>query len=205
MKRLILAITSLALAILSAVCAEPKPSDILDRASQAFRNAGGIEASFSMTADGHKSDGTLNLSGDNFKLSSPNMTFWYDGSSQWTYNPDIREVNITEPTPEELAETNPFVIISAFRMNYEAKRMPSAKGTYRIDLTPKHSVDSSVKRAILTIDSTTYMPSDIALTFEGDQTVAIHINSLVSGKNYTSSTFVFNSKLYPKAEIVDLR
>ena len=49
------------------------------------------------------------------------------------------------------------------------------------------------------------MPTEIALSVDGDHTLAIHILSIQQGKNYPMSTFVFNKNAYPKVEIVDLR
>lgn len=206
MSRFLSIIFALYLSVLTALSAGPSAGQVLDKAADAFQKAGSISASYSMTIDGHKSKGQIIISGDRFRLSSPQMSIWYDGKTQWTYNPDIKEVNITEPTPEELAETNPFVIISAFRNGYKSSLKESRKGTYRVDLTPKENIrQSSITRAILTLDSATYLPSDIAITLDGDQTIAIHLESLIKGKNYPLSTFVFNKADYPKAEIVDLR
>ena len=205
MNRLLTTALSVILAFFAAAAADTDASKVLDNMSKAFQKAGTLSASYTMTSDGHKSSGEMILSGDRFRLTSPQMTIWYDGKTQWTYNSDIREVNITEPTPEELAETNPFVIISMFRNNYKARLMKSAPGTYRIDFTPRSDENSTVRRAIVTVSSSTFMPTDMAITVDSDQTVAVHIDSLVQGKNYPLSTFVFNKKSYPKAEIVDLR
>ncbi len=205
MKRLIYAIFALCTSLLPAMGAGTNSTDVLERTADAIRKAGSICATFSMTADGHTSEGEIILSGDRFKISSPQMSIWYDGRTQWAYNPDVREVNITEPTPEELIETNPFVIISSFKSNYTSKSLNSPKGTYRVDLTPRENNGLPVKRAILTVDASTYLPTDIAITIDEGQTMAIHIKSLSKGKNYPLSTFVFNKKSFPKAEIVDLR
>lgn len=205
MNRLLTTTLSFILAILAATASGTDAAKVIDSMSKAFQKAGTLSASYTMTSDGHKSSGEMILSGDRFRLTSPQMTIWYDGKTQWTYIHDIREVNITKPTPEELAETNPFVIISMFRNNYSARLIKSAPGSYRIDFTPRNDANPTVRRAIVTVSSSTFMPTDIAITIDGDQTIAVHINSLVQGKNYPLSMFVFNKKSYPKAEIVDLR
>lgn len=191
--------------VLSAESAGPTASEILDRTSAAFQKAKTLAVEYTMTADGHKTKGNITISGDKFKLTSPEMTVWYDGKTQWTYNSDIREVNITEPTPEELADVNPFVIISSFRRNYNARIVKSAPNQYRLDLSPRGDSQQNIARAIITLDKSTYMPAEIALSVDGDHTLAIHILSIQQGKNYPVSTFVFNKNAYPKVEIVDLR
>ena len=123
--------------VLSAESAGPTASEILDMTSAAFQKAKTLAVEYTMTADGHKTKGNITISGDKFKLTSPEMTVWYDGKTQWTYNSDIREVNITEPTPEELADVNPFVIISSFRRNYNARIVKSAPNQYKLDLSPR--------------------------------------------------------------------
>lgn len=205
MTRLLTFILLLASAFGMASAAGVDAVDIVDKAAREFQKAGSLHVKFTMTADGHKSSGEIILSGDRFKLTSPQMTIWYDGKTQWAYNPDIREVNISEPTAEELAEINPFVIISMFRNSYTPSLLKSAPGTYRINLLPKSGAPLPIGRAIVTFSASDYMPADIAVTTDDGHSLAIHIESLIKGKNYPRSTFVFNKELYPKAEIVDLR
>ena len=65
--------------VLSAESAGPTASEILDMTSAAFQKAKTLAVEYTMTADGHKTKGNITISGDKFKLTSPEMTVWYDG------------------------------------------------------------------------------------------------------------------------------
>ena len=92
---------------------------------------------FTVWNNGNSSTGTMNLSGRNFHISTPEMKVWYDGKTQWSYAPSAGEVNITEPTSEELAQTNPFSILSGLNRDFTCRRLKAPAGSERIELVPK--------------------------------------------------------------------
>jgi outer membrane lipoprotein-sorting protein len=59
--------------------------------------------------------GNLILLGKKFHLNTPEVKAWFDGKTQWAYFAENNEVSITNPSAEELAETNPAMIISALK------------------------------------------------------------------------------------------
>ena len=83
---------------------------ILDRAAAAFNGSKSIKATFSTDIDGSTTTGTITIQGDKFHISSKEYSTWYDGKTQWSYSSASNEVNITEPTPEELTEINQMCI-----------------------------------------------------------------------------------------------
>ena len=85
--------------------------DILDRTATAFRQAGGIQADFTVQtyAKGAlqgSSVGTIRLKGEKFLLDADGVKTWFDGRTQWSYLTNSDEVNVSEPTPEELQKEN---------------------------------------------------------------------------------------------------
>ena len=58
---------------------------ILDRTAEAFRRAGGVEATFSLTGGQGAAQGTICLQGEKFRLESGGITTWFDGTTQWSY------------------------------------------------------------------------------------------------------------------------
>ncbi|WP_301904186.1 LolA-like putative outer membrane lipoprotein chaperone, partial [uncultured Duncaniella sp.] len=110
-------------------------TSILDRASAKIRSDKSIAATYTISADGHLHSGTLTIAGDRFILTSPQISSWYDGKTQWTYSTQTGEVNITEPTPEELQQVNPFAIINSFRKLYKASLLKSPATEKKIKLT----------------------------------------------------------------------
>ena len=179
-------------------------NEVLTNASEKYQKDGSISAQFTLSGVGNSSDGTITISGDKFHLSTPLLSIWYNGRTQWTYSAETNEVNITEPTVEELQQVNPFAIINSFRMQFNATLLKSANSMYRIQLTPLKSVNTSISKAIVTLNASTLYPNEIALTIDNN-IISIKTKNIKAIKAIPHKTFVFDEKKYPNAEIVDLR
>ena len=179
-------------------------NEVLTNASEKYQKDGSISAQFTLSGIGNSTDGTITISGDKFHLSTPLLSIWYNGRTQWTYSAETNEVNITEPTVEELQQVNPFAIINSFRMQFNATLLKSANSMYRIQLTPLKSVNTSISKAIVTLNASTLYPNEIALTIDKN-IITIKTKNIKAIKNVPHKTFVFDEKKYPNAEIVDLR
>ncbi|MCM1517940.1 MAG: hypothetical protein NC117_04790 [Pseudoflavonifractor sp.] len=195
---------SLLLSVVAVTVLATTADDVLKSAADKYQRLKTISASYSITSGNETAAGTIVTSGDKFHITSPQLTTWYDGRTQWTYSPSSGEVNITEPTAEELQQVNPFAIISAFRKTYLGTMLRSAAGTHKIQLLP---VDkrASIRKAVITFDSKSLYPTLIQLTTDNNTTATIKVSGVVAGKKYPASTFVFDKKKYPRAEIIDLR
>lgn len=181
------------------------PTAILDETAKKIASTPSVEVKYTVTAHNKSSDGTLTLQGEKFHLSSPDMAVWYDGNTQWTYSSATNEVNITEPTPEELAQINPLIIINSFKKLYNTKSLKAPAGYHSIELTPKNPKGIQIKKVVLTVNSSSYYPHSIVLTMDNGTKLTIKIKTIKGGINHSKGTFVFNKKNFPKAEIVDLR
>ena len=128
-------------------------SQVMDAAAKKIQSMKSLSATYDMSVDGEYMSGTLVMNGDKFHLSSEQIMAWYDGKTQWSYSADTNEVNIIEPTPEELVAVNPFVIISSFKKAYTPTLLKSAAGTYKIRLLPKTKSGSQISEAVLTLNA----------------------------------------------------
>ncbi|MCM1093297.1 MAG: outer-membrane lipoprotein carrier protein LolA [Lachnospiraceae bacterium] len=178
---------------------------ILDRAAAVFNGSKSIKAEFSTDVDGTTTAGTITIQGDKFRISSKEYSTWYDGKTQWSYSSAANEVNITEPTPEELTEINPFVIISSLRKSYNSAKVKSPAGFSKIMLIPKSTSHADIKKAEITFNDKTSMPTQVTLEMSAGSRVNIVIKSIVKGNILPASTFIFNKKELPGAEVIDLR
>ncbi|MDE6417037.1 MAG: hypothetical protein K2K68_08440, partial [Duncaniella sp.] len=136
-------------------------STVLSRAAQKFAAAKSVSAEYTVTADGQSMNGNITLSGDKFHIDSRDIKSWYDGKIQWTYSAEIGEVNITEPTAEELAQVNPFVIINSFRNNFTARMISDKDDAVTVELLPK--VKGDIKKTVMTLSKSTLFPSRIVI------------------------------------------
>lgn len=93
----------------------------LDKVVGKFQQSNGISATFTLTVFNalnepvEKQNGTIKLSGNKFYWNTTSMTVWYDGLQQWTYVKATEEVNLTEPTTEEIATVNPYILINNYK------------------------------------------------------------------------------------------
>lgn len=114
---------SIALLLLSVpvLAQQPDAKEVLEQAARNFREAGGIKAAFTVRTSEGASTGTICLKGDKFLLEAEGTTTWFDGHTQWSYLASSEEVNVSEPTPEELQSINPYVFLSLDERGYKLK------------------------------------------------------------------------------------
>lgn len=179
-------------------------SAIIEKASNKFASCKSISATFALIDNGHSQNGSITVAGNKFVINTPQLSTWFDGKTQWSYSPQANEVNITTPSADELQQINPFAIISGFRTDFNAKTLKSAKGTYKIQLTPKKA-NQSIKNVELTLNSSTYFPTLIVITAKNNTKATIKVKTINTGSTLNASTFVFDAKKHPGVEIVDLR
>ena len=162
-----------------------------------------VSAAYTVTSPSGNVAGNIVVSGQRFRISSPEMSTWFDGKTQWTYVPADREVTISEPTPDELLQINPFEIISSFRKNYNASTIKSDKSQTVIRLTSRDP-KASITQAVLTLTSATLLPSRIQLTGPSGR-VTINLGSVKTGKAMTAADFRFNTRNHPGVSVNDMR
>lgn len=188
----------------SASAALPSAKSSVDKMAAALKKHPSLEIVFTVWNNGNSSSGSMSVAGRNFSLSTPEMKVWYDGKTQWTYLHSAGEVNVTQPTPAELAQTNPLSILGPLSKNFTLRRLKAPAGEERIEFIPvKKSPD--LVSATVTINVSTHLPKEIAVrNAAGSQTV-IKISSLKGGKTRPATAFRFSPAAYPGVEVVDLR
>lgn len=179
-------------------------ADIMDRCAAKFRDAQSVTVDFAIAHSAGSDKGTLTMSKKLFKIVTPAMSIWFDGKTQWTYMTDNNEVNITEPTGEELMESNPFEVISMFGTHFNCRALQSSPGSNIVELTPKNS-GMTIASAKITISKSTGWPTAMTIVFDGGNTTSISISKVTVGNALPQSQFRYDSRLHPKAEIIDLR
>lgn len=177
---------------------------VIKKCADKIRASKSLIVDYTLTSGGQKMDGSITIAGNCFSLSSPGVRSWYDGKTQWTYSAQVGEVNITEPTAEELAQVNPFAILDSFSSAYNASTTKSASGTTAVRLSPKDK-KSDITGALVTISNSTGYPSAIKLNLRGGQTFDIKIKSVTPGGLVPVTRFRFNKADYPGLSVVDLR
>ena len=180
--------------------------DILRRAADTFLREGGVYVSFSLRSSEGLSSGTLRLKGEKFVLEAGGMTTWFDGHTQWTYLPSSDEVNISEPTDEELQTLNPYAWLYLYDREYDLQSVPAeTSGQYKIEMSAR-SAGEQVERLVLWLDKSGLHPVKFSLTLAGNvEPTLITVRDYRTRQPYTDAMFVFDPGEYPTAEVIDLR
>lgn len=176
---------------------------ILDQASNTFAQAGGIKALFNIKTGSTHSKGTLQLKDNKFVLTTNDVITWFDGRTQWSYLVHSDEVNISNPTAEELQNTNPYTLINLYKRGFNYKYSGMIGNNFRIILTPENK-KQGITRIELHISKSTYLPQRILLEQQHNKT-EITVTNFLKKQNFSKETFQFNKKKYLGAEIIDLR
>jgi len=100
---------------------QPDAKNILERTAEAFRKAGGVKLAFTVNEQQGSYAGVLYLEGEKFVVETEGMKTWFDGHTQWSYVASADEVNVSEPTQEELQTLNPYAWLSLYKQGYRLK------------------------------------------------------------------------------------
>ncbi len=205
MKLKLIALLIITLTAATNILAAESDAQLLDRAAKTISTSPSVTAKYVLTTfDGAKSQGAITLSGNRFLMENNEIKVWYDGKTQWSYMPSTQEVNITEPTAEELQQINPIMIIKSFKENYSLHPSKSTSTESTIILKAKKA-NAEIPMVTVTLNKSTSLPSSITLKMASGQSGSIKINSITIGKKLSDPSFRFQASKYPGVEVIDLR
>lgn len=178
--------------------------------SQAKTNA--IRTDFTLTVkeknakQGQTVKGNFTMKANRFIMNINEMTVYFNGKTQWTYSPENEEVTITEPTAEELAETNPIAVLYSYRatcdIKFAANNTNSAN--YVIEMTPK-TKKSDLQKMTVTIAKKSGNLLSITQVEKNGNTLALTLTYYQSKISIADSAFTFDVKKYRGVTVNDLR
>ncbi len=193
------------------ICAQTAQS-VLNQTSSTLRSAGGIEATFEGTQfKGSKETGTatgsIQISGNKFKLSSSSLTSWFDGRTQWTLLAGSDEVNVSNPTAAELQQINPYTFLNLYKKGYTlTMRDVSYHGAtcHEVRMVAQGR-QSNIQQLIAVIDKQTHYPLSIRIKNSKGDWSRIRVSNIRAHQKWADSNFRFDAKQHPGIEVIDLR
>jgi len=173
--------------------------------TQAIRSEFTLKVSEKNAVNSQQISGTIVLRANRFFLETDELTVWFDGKTQWAYLKASNEVNITEPTEEELAATNPVAIISAFK---SVSRIQFSKlknqTNHIVELTPNNK-KTDFSKVEIQLNKTSGNLHAISIAYKNG------LKNELTFKNYQKNVavnpgmFVFDKAKYKGAVMNDLR
>jgi outer membrane lipoprotein-sorting protein len=202
------------LLIFTSVISAQEARSILDKAAEAYNKAGGVTVDFTLDSKDIKAktvysyDGKAYMKKDKFKIEIPDAITWFDGVTQWVYVKDTEEVNITNPTGEELQGISPSMLFNIYKkgynLSYKGEKRIGGKIMQEVELAPQRK-NADITKILVQIDKTNNIFSKIILTDKAGMQNTLTIRNYRTGTNMPDSTFSFSRNDCPQAEIVDLR
>lgn len=175
---------------------------VLDKTAAVIGHKSGASANFQMSSPKYGSaSGTIAIKGSKFNARTEQAIVWFDGTTQWSYMKNTNEVNVSKPTQAKQMSMNPYTFINIYKTGYNIN-MVTKGNNYEVHLTAQNQ-KRSVAELYITINKKNYIPSQVKMR-QGKTWSTITVSNF-KAKSLPNSTFVFNSKEFPKAEIVDLR
>ena len=174
---------------------------VLDKTAAVVSNKNGIQANFTMTGGMGNVSGTITVKGRKFQATTPVATMWFNGKTMWTYMKKSDEVSVTTPNESQLQAINPYNFLNLYKKGYDAT-LNSSGNSHVVHLTAT-STERKIKEIFITVDKKTNYPTQVKM-LQGKKWTIFDISNLKK-QNIPDSQFKFNSKDFPKAEIIDLR
>lgn len=193
---------------------DPEAKSILDKVSAKFKTYKSVTASFILKVQnsagkliGTKS-GIVNMKGSQYRVSLNGQNIFSDGNNIWTVDKSANEVQITKfdgasntLTPQKMF-TNFYDKDFLYKLNGESRQ--AGKIIQEIELTPVDKTKTFFK-VIVGIDKNSRNIVSTKVHEKNGNKYTYTVTSMKTNTTLPSSMFVFDSKKYPKIEIVDLR
>ena len=192
------AFTMLMLFCATTAMAADNGKKILDKVADKIAISKGFTANFTISGGKLNNSGTISVKGDKFCARVSNAIMWYDGKTQWVYNKKSDEVNVSHPSASAQQSMNPYTFLNLYKQGY-SNTVETKNNDYIVHLVGK---GKGISEMYVTVDKR-YNLKQIKLK-QGNNWITISVSN-VKHVSVSDSAFRFNSKEYPKAEIIDLR
>lgn len=208
MKIYLLLLMSLSTFLLQA---EENGREVLDKAAKRIETYGDVcvhfkATTFNGTQELGRTEGKMLLQGMKYQLETPEMTTWYDGTTQWTLVPDSKEVNVTNPVPEDIQVIHPYSFLTYYKKGYNIQVKDSKlreQDAYEVHLTAQNE-KMAAEEIYVDVRKSDYTLFCIRVR-QGKDWNRVSLETIQGGLKFSDTDFTFPKEKYPDYEIIDLR
>jgi len=213
MKKAFLAAFLISLSTIVQAQYDPKALEILDAMSKKYKAIPSFEANFSYTItnetekinEGFK--GRMMVKGDKYRLILPEQEVINDGTTQWTYLPEAKEVNIDnfDPSSDDINPSKFYEIYKkGFKYLYLEDKTEGGVLCEVVDLVPEKR-DAQYFKVRMNIVKKDKSIHSWTMFDKAGNLYKYTITKFNVAAKVDDQTFTFDAKKYPGVEIVDLR
>lgn len=192
---------------------DPKAKQVLDAMSSKMKKtpaySADITSSMVNKVDGINEEfgGKITVKSDMYKLEMDDQVVINNGSTVWTYLPDVNEVNIDNYSPDE-DEISPSKIYDAYKSGYKymlvGETTVGGESVSEVDLVPNDKDAQFFKIKLYISKSDKNLKSWTMFDKSGNQ-YQYTIKNFKSNISPKDSFFAFDTAKYPGVEVIDLR
>ncbi len=214
MKKFLVALILIGTSVLAQAQNDPKAKAILDNASNKIKTLKSLKAGFSISISGAKGakpqtkSGNVFMKGNKYYVSLTGQEIYCDAKNIWTYMKENNEVQITSFDPSENSFTPSKLFTNFYDKEYSYKyvgeQTVAGKKVDVILLTPT-SKNKQFSKVELMIDKTQQVVAGGKMYEKSGNVFTYSVSNYTPNPTLADNLFSFDSKKYPKVEVVDLR
>ncbi len=213
MKKLIFTLFSALLSLSSFAQYDPKALEILEAMSRKYQSIPAFEANLAVTLTNEvekvneEFKGKITVKGDKYKLVLPEQEVINNGSTIWTYLPEVKEVNIDNYDPSS-QDVNPSKIYEIYKKNFKYLYLKDqTEGGVlceEIDLVPEKK-DAQFFKIKMFISKKDKSIQSWTMFDKGGNRYKYTLAKFNPNVKVEDSFFNFDPSKYPGVEVIDLR
>lgn len=191
--------------------AQNEAKNLLDQSAAKIKALPAVEIDFTLTMENkaenieEKHEGKAWMKGNLYKLDVMDVENYYDGKNIYTYMPEVKEVNLKNPSDEEEEMLNPTQIFNIHNTGFKQKLVSNENGIAYIELYPNDLKKNFIKIGIRvkTVDASI---QEVTSFGKDGNNLIIRIHSVKEPSPVPAdSFFTFDTAAHPDVEVVDMR
>ena len=191
---------------------DPEAKKVLDAVSAKFKTYKAVQAKFLLKIEnaagkalGTKT-GTVYMKGTKYRVSVTGQEIYCDGSNIWTYDKAAKEVTINKIDPSANSITPQKLFTNFYDKDFlyklNGKTVMNGKSLQEVELTPIDKT-KAFHKVLVFIDKSVINTTKVFEKTGNRYTYSM--NNMNTNANIPDATFIFDPKMFPGVEVVDLR
>jgi outer membrane lipoprotein carrier protein len=186
---------------------DPQAKKVLDNVSAKMKTFKGVTANFTYTTKNKKNvkqgsvNGQISLKGQKYYIKQGNNLIISDGKKTWNYNGE-NEVMVGDVDNDSKTLTPQKLLSDFYDKDFTYKLVSSAGSFYEIQMTPTDK-RKNFKQVNVFVDKAKSLITKAKIIDKSDNLVEFELKNVSTTANLPDSKFVFDTKKYPKVEVIE--